>query len=202
MTAAELQNLLHNINEQEKSPPILYHVTTIDSAKKIIQEIASFFRRREDNVVEIPDHLYKIPKPLKPILKSLSIAFVGCVGTILMHDLTTTNFATYDWQFLNSKIGGLFLDPFTLLFYSDHAKIIHPINTANFHIRERIERTAQTAVKKLVERVSESQPGYEGFAMLSYIEDKTGKQAKDIANVIYEKSRRIQTPATFSLLQY
>ena len=38
MTAAELQNLLHNINEQEKSPPILYHVTTIDSAKKIIQE--------------------------------------------------------------------------------------------------------------------------------------------------------------------
>ncbi len=170
-------------------------------AKTLISELVSLFKIKETNIIDTPDHMYKIPAHIKPVLKSLSIAFEGCIGVILTHELAGIPHVSNDWRFLNSKIGGLGINPYTLLFYHDHPKIIHPVNNKNFHIRDRIERTAAFAVKKIVERVSECQPGYEGFGMLSYVQDKTGKTPKEVASLIYKKSVHIQNRARFSLLQ-
>lgn len=168
--------------------------------KTITQEMITFFNQIDKNISETPNYYYSVPNAVKPILKGLPLAFEGCIAIVLMSDIKNSSWIRPDWQFINSTIGGLFIDPFALLFYKDYLKVIHPINSSNFYIRDKIERTASAAVRKILERVSEAQPGYEGLAMLSYVEEKTNMMRTDIANLINEKSNQIQNPKYFPLL--
>ncbi len=170
--------------------------------KTIIQEMIIFFDQIDKNISETPNYYYTVPSQVKPILKGLPLAFEGCIAIILMSDMQNSSWINRDWQFINSGIGGLFIDPLTLLFYTNYSKIIHPINARNFYIRDKIERTTATAVRKILQRVGEAQPGYEGLAMLSYAEEKTSISRQEIADIINQKSNQIQNPKYFPLLYF
>lgn len=169
-------------------------------AKTVIQEMVAFFNKLDTQSFETSHHGYRIPSKVKPVLKGMPLAFEGCVAIILMSDVQNSTWMSDKWQFINSGIGGLFIDPFTLLFYTDYVKVIHPVTSQNYYMRDRIERIAATAVGKIMQWVEEAQPGYEGLAMLSYVEEKTRISRKKIVEIINQKANQVQDPKYFPLL--
>src|SRR3990167_6130809 len=101
-------------------------------------------------------------------------------------------FLTEDWHLLNSTIGGIFVNPYTIVLNEDHAKVIHPINFENYYERNEIERIIAVSIKGIMERVEEADPKHLGEALLSYIKDKTGLDSKTIAEIIDRKSQGIR----------
>lgn len=184
------ENVDGSITVSAKSPLI----------KTITQEMITFFNQIDNNISETRNYYYSVSTYVKPILKGLPLAFEGCIAIILTSDIRNASWIGKNWQFINSRIGGLFIEPFTLLFYTNYLKVIHPINAKNFYIRDKIERTAAIAVEKILERVAEAQPGYEGLAMLSYAEEITRIPTQEIVNIINQKSNQIQNPKYFPLL--
>ena len=170
--------------------------------KTITQEMIIFFNQIDENLSETSNYYYTVPSCVKPILKGLPLAFEGCIAIILMSDIQNSSWINRDWQFINSRIGGLFIEPFTLLFYTNYSKVIHPINAGNFYARDKIERTVATAVQRILQRIEEAQPGYEGLAMLSYVEEKTSMSRQEIVDIINQKSNQIQNPKYFPLLYF
>lgn len=161
----------------------------------IVDKIVSFFVREEQEFVETPIFSYEVPTRLRKELIPWALSFEGCLAVLLAHDPDIAALINTNWQFINANTGGLFLEPFTLFLYADHPKIIHPITVGNYEARKTIEQKTAHIIRKILKNMQEAQPGLEGLALLSLVEDKTKLSQKEITAIINEKSFGVKTPS-------
>ncbi len=155
---------------------------------KVVGKILSLIEEKSKEYLNTPNYYYRIDKSVRQMLKPWALAFEGCLGVVLKHDTNTKKYFKYRWEFLHGPEGGIFLEPYTLILKSEFPKIIHPITPETYDARERIEQSATTTMRALVKRFLEAQPGFEGKAILSYVEEKLETPVKKIVAIIDEKT--------------
>ena len=160
----------------------------------VIERLVSFFEKKRQDFLDTPKQYYKIDNGIRQTLKSWALSFQGCIALLLAHYQQTKPLIGSNWQFINSQTGGLFLSPYTLFFYKNYPKIIHPVTINSYDYRKTIEGAAAMFVRRAVKRIADAQPGLEGQALLSLIEEQTLLSSKKITSIINEKSFGIQTP--------
>lgn len=171
------------------------------SHEAVIEEIRSYFDKKENTFIETPQYHYKVDKKLRQTLKQWYLAFEGCLGLMLIHDEKVNDLFSPNWDFVNSSTGGIRLEPFTIHLFTDHAKVSEPVTVQNYDTRKLIELTAAAHIRTFIRNIQNAQPGFEGIAMLSVIERKTPLGRKDICRIINEKSFGIQHPGDSPFLQ-
>lgn len=194
-------NSLHNILPQarsiqkQKDGSITISVPSSENPSRVVREIVSYLKEKEKDFLSSPDFYYKMGNSTRQSLRAWALSFEGCLGILLTSDKAIQPLLeNATWQFINSKVGGLYLAPFTLFLYEDHPKIIHPITIQNEAAREEIERITAQYIKSMVKRVEQAQNGFEGLALISYVEEKTGLTQEQIADHIHEKTAHVETP--------
>ena len=143
---------------------------------------------------------YKITKKHKDFLKNWFLSIEGGIALMIIAKCYELKLKPYDFELIDSKVGGLYIHPFTILFDWDHAKVIHPIRVSNFFLREKIEKDISIFMRGILQRVEDSQRGFEGLALLSYIQERTDLSPKLIGNIINEKARMVSQPKLSPLL--
>lgn len=171
-----------------------YTPETIDKILSVLNSSASKF-------LDTPNHHYEVDPNIQNILKQWFLAFQGCLGLLLATDTEIKPYLNSQWQFINAHTGGIFFSPFTLFLYNDHPKIIHPITVRNYDARAAIEYIAAVTIRTMLKRLKEAQPGFEGLALLSMVEDKTNLTQKEIIKIINDKSYRIVNPKLSPFLE-
>ncbi|KKP95033.1 MAG: hypothetical protein US02_C0014G0002 [Candidatus Levybacteria bacterium GW2011_GWA2_36_13] len=167
---------------------------------KVNKELLNFLIKLESKFLNTPIHGYTLSPKFNNFLKEYFLAFEASLALILMFKVLNREFLTEDWHLLNSTIGGIFVNPYTIVLNEDHAKVIHPINFENYYERNEIERIIAVSIKGIMERVEEADPKHLGEALLSYIKDKTGLDSKTIAEIIDRKSQGIRLATNSPLL--
>lgn len=180
--------------KRQQDGSITIQVAPYSSSHIIVEELISYFNKKSLEFLETPKYYYKVDYNIRQSLKSWSLAFTGCLGLLLTHNPKITLQAEKKWHYINSRVGGLFLPPFTLFLYEDYPKVIHPVIPQNYDQRKTIEYITAHIVRSMITRVKEAQPGLEGIALLSFVETKTKLPPKEIRKIINEKSFTVQTP--------
>ncbi len=160
----------------------------------LIRELESVLRNMEAQYAQTDNFTYKVSDIGRDFLKNWSLAVEGGIALIVAATCESLRLAPGNFELIDSRVGGIYLHPFTVLFEEDHAKVIHPIKVSNYLIREQIERTIAISMKGILQRVEQAQEGYEGMALLSYIQEKTDLGASLIAKTINEKSKVVRVP--------
>lgn len=170
-------------------------------------ELERLLEKLESNFAQTQKFNYKIGNKHKDFLKNWFFSIEGGLALIIISKMPKLKLKPYDFELINSTVGGVYLPagrqglhPFTILFHDDHAKVIHPIKISNFFLREEIEKTIAQSMRGILQRAEESQRGFEGLALLSYIREKTGLPPKMIGSIIDEKSGFITLPKHSPLL--
>lgn len=162
----------------------------------IMENVISFFEKKSIDFLDTPQATYMVSGDTKKILRQWFLAFEGCIGIMLAADKKIQVLRdNIQWKFINAKTGGLYLAPYTLFFYKDYAKIIHPVTVSTIDDRLLIEKTAAHFVQQLSNRVRDAQVGFEGMAMLSLVEEKTQFDRKQILTVINDKAFYMVNPS-------
>lgn len=166
----------------------------------LIQELEELLKKMELQFAQTQKFTYKITVKHKVFLKNWFLSIEGGIALIAIAKCEDLKLGPYDFELIDSPVGGIYLHPFTILFNLDHAKVIHPIKISNFFLREQIEKVISVSMRGILQRADESQRGFEGLALLSYIQERTGLSPKLIGNIINEKARMISMPKYSSLL--
>lgn len=180
--------------KHQKDGSVTISLDNTTSAITTVDQIVEFFTHTEKNYLDTPVFRYKIDPKLALSLKEWALSFQGCLALLMVKDQDIAKLVDKNWQFINSGVGGLVLSPFTIFFYADRAKIIHPTHVGNYEERKRIEQTLAILIRKAIRRIREAQSGQEGLALLSFVEEKTQLSQKEIAEIINEKSFGVITP--------
>ncbi len=183
---------IENIKQQSDGSITIY-IEKNASFPQVINKLLEFFDQKGDHFLDTPNSYYKITPLRRQSLLSWAFAFEGCLALLLMNDKATKS-VLKDWQFINSHVGGLYLEPYTIFLYESYPKIIHPITIQNYENRKIIEQKVAYYIRRMIGRIEDAQPGLEGLALLSLVETKTNLSAKDIQRVINDKSFAIKTP--------
>ncbi|HSX40168.1 MAG TPA: hypothetical protein VLF68_01005 [Candidatus Saccharimonadales bacterium] len=162
----------------------------------VIEELISFFEQKSLEYIDTPNYYFNIELPKNRKFKEWSLAFLGCLAVFLTSDRRFETLLNAKWEFINSKAGGLFISPYTLLLNSTHPKVIHPITLPNYETRQKIEQKSAVFVRRMIKQVNESQPGFEGLALVSLVERETAVPAKKVAQFINEKGFGVQNPSS------
>lgn len=176
---------------------------TLESAQfstQIVQDIAGFFEKIEKNFLDCPNYAYQLDSNVKQILRQWGLAFEGCLAILLTNDKELKGKISENWKYINSKAGGLSFGQYTLIFYKQHAKILHPIFSHNYDFRNCFEQKTSRYMQKIGKRMLEAQPGFEGVAMLSFVEEEIKLTSKEIVKMIFEKSYNIASPVYAAFL--
>lgn len=187
--------------KQQKDGSITISVNSSASSLNTVDEIVQFFSKKEQNFLDTPNYYYKVDTKTRQSLLTWGLAFQGCLALLLQFDskiqevLPDITFG--NWQFINAATGGLYLEPYTVLLYESYPKVIHPVSVANYEARNCIEQTISSYIRKMLKHMQEAQPGLEGLALISMVEEKTKLSQKEITKIINDKSFGIKTP-TFS----
>jgi hypothetical protein len=160
----------------------------------VIKKLETFFHQKSLDFFETPTLQYKIPITMRQPLLSWALSFEGCLAMLLLADKKIAPFFHGQWEYINASTGGLYLEPFTLLLYEDHPKIVHPITLQNFKARKAIEQTTVRVIRKMFQRISQAQKGLEGIALLSLVEEKTFTSRLSITKTINDKSFYVKAP--------
>lgn len=179
-------------SRQDKSIVIAFS----DSSKvvSIIQELNDFFDKKAFLFLDTPSYYYKIALQKRQSLLEWAFAFEGCLALLLIHDKKIKQLVKPSWQFINSPIGGLWLEPYTLFLYANYPKIIHPVTLQNYENRKTVEQKTSYYIRRMIGRIEDAQPGLEGLALLSLVETKTNLSAKEIQKIVNDASFGIKTP--------
>ncbi len=192
-----LESLSQVLGEVQKQSDGTITVTVPQSSRSpdVIEQLVSFFEKKSQDFLDTPKQYYKIDDGIRQTLKSWALSFQGCIALLLAHYQQTKPLIGSNWQFINSQTGGLFLSPYTIFFYENYSKIIHPISIQSYDARKTIEGATAMFIKRVIKRTSDAQPGLEGVALLSLVEEQTLLSPKKITSIINDKSFGIQTPA-------
>lgn len=183
----------------EKDGTITITVVKTQDMSRILLTIIPFLNKKLREELYSTKYLYKMKDKTRKILGNWALAFEGCLALLLVNDETVKKYIDETWEFVNSTAGGLYLSPFTLLFYKDYPRVIQPVKYINKEARQAIEKRASFIVRKIVKRIEESQKGYEGLALVSLVENATGLKSAEISEIIYGKSFGVKTPKFSSL---
>lgn len=178
--------------KQDKS--IVITTETPIELEILIKDLENILENFEMLFAQTENYTYKVSLKNKIFLRDWFLSVEGAIALIVLCLSSSLRMKPYDFELINSNVGGIYIHPFTILFHADHAKIIHPIQVSNFFLREQIERIIATSMKGILQRVGEAQEGYEGLALLSYVEEKTKLSPAFIARIINEKTRKVITP--------
>lgn len=178
----------------EKDGTITISVEKTRDMSEILLEIIPFLNRRLKEELYSTRYFYKMKDKTRKILGNWALAFEGCLALLLVNDKTVKKYIDDTWEFVNSTAGGLYLSPFTLLFYKDYPRVIQPVKYMNKEARQAMEKRASFIVRKIIKRIEESQKGYEGLALISLVENATGLKSSEISEIVYGKSFGIKTP--------
>lgn len=126
--------------KQQKDGSITIVLNPQTPSLLVVDKIVSFFKEKEQEYIETPKYSFKVEPRIRAELMQWALAFEGCLALLLASDPGVKELINPTWQFINSKTGGLYLEPFTLFLYEDHPKIIHPITVANYDARKTIEQ--------------------------------------------------------------
>lgn len=187
---------LHNFKSIElmADKSVLITTETPLDREFLIRELEELLKSMEQQFAQTQNFIYKIDGLHKDFIKNWFLSIEGGIALIIIAKCEELNLGHYDFELINSTVGGIYLHPFTILFYDDHAKVIHPIKISNFFLREQIEKTISISMNGILQRVEDSQRGFEGLALLSYVLEKTGHPPKLIGNIINEKARIVTLP--------
>ena len=167
----------------------------------LIQELESLLKNMETQFAQTDDFSYRIYPMHRKFLKDWLLSIESSIALIVISQCSALRLNPYDFELINSQVGGIYLHPFTVLFYEDHAKVIHPIRVNNFFLREHIERTISISMRGILQRVEQAQEGLEGMALISYVEEKTKLPASLIAKIVNEKAKMVANPKYSPLFQ-
>lgn len=151
-----------------------------------LKKIIDFFEQFLPGL-ETPEYTYELSGETKKRLKTWFLSFEGCLALLLLHEYNLG-----EWHYLDSPTGGIQIGHLKLVFKPRFAKIIEPVNEKNYSLRQKIEQNTAHFVRILAKRIQEAQPGFEGLALLSYLEEKTGIAAQDAAEMIARKAQKIK----------
>lgn len=193
----QLESLPHMLGEVQKQSDGTITITIPQSSRSldVIEQLVSFFEKKSQDFLDTPKQYYKIDNGIRQTLKSWALSFEGCIALLLTHSQQIKLLIDSNWQFINSQTGGLFLSPYTLFFYENYPKIIHPISIQSYDTRKSIEAATAMFIRRILKRIFDAQPGLEGAALLSLVEEQTLLSPKKITSIINDKSFGIQTPS-------
>ena len=166
----------------------------------IVEKFKQIFQEIESKYATTPNFNYNIKLSDNRMLKEWFLALEGSIAVILATTFPQ-GFRNTNWELINSPIGGIFMEPYTIIFNQEYPKIIHPITLKNYEDRVKVEQIVALSVRGIINRIKEAQPGYEGLAMTSYVEGKTNLERSQIAAVINEKTRLVRTPKFSPLIR-
>ena len=122
---------------------------------------------------------YAIDEALRDTIKPFFLAFQGCIALLLVNDFTLAVYKK-EWSFSNTQTGEVYIGIYSLRLYKEFSKIVNPITPETYDTRTLLEQTITGHIRSLCKRIQQAQPEYEGIAMLSYVEEKTMLQQKEI----------------------
>lgn len=187
---------IKNFKEMEfkEDKSVVIHTQTPMDLQILITDMESLLLNLETQFAQTDKFTYKIYPMHKDFLKNWFLAIEGAIALIVIAQCELLKLKYYDFELINSEVGGIYLHPFTILFYENYAKVIHPIRVNNYFLREQIERTISTSMRTILQRVSDSRPGFEGLAITSYVQEKTKLPQDMITKLINEKAHSIRIP--------
>lgn len=159
-----------------------------------LQKIISLFNKQSLQPLDCPDYHYKVPVNVKLVLKGWFLSFEACLLLLLSHDDQVNAYVDTEWELIDSPVGGLYAAPYTLFLYADHPKVIQPITAESYDTRDIIEQKAALFIRSLIGRIMDAQPGFEGQAMVSYVEEKLGLSKEDVSEKINALCKDVQVP--------
>ncbi len=191
-----LSKNLRNFKEIEflEDKSALITADTPIELRLLISELENLLTNMGASFAQTEKFTYKIDPDQKEFLKNWFLSVEGGIALIVISVCEELKLSPYDFELINSAVGGIYLHPFTVLFYEDHAKVIHPVRVGNFFQRENIERAISMSMRGILQRVRQSQRGFEGLALLSYIQEKTKLAPKLIGSIINEKAQLASFP--------
>lgn len=175
---------------KEKDQSISVYFPPDQNSEVILNEVKEFFKVIEKQYLDTPHSYFTIEGQVIDQLRQWAISFEGCIALILLNHPETRNYFQKDWEFIEVTCG-LFIKPFTLMFNDNYVKIIHPIRVTNYVTRLKIESFIAEIVRKLIKRVKDAQPGYEGLALSSFVKEKTNLKDNEIEVYINKKAKNI-----------
>lgn len=186
--------------QKHKDGSITITLSPHASIQNALKVLISFFERKSSQYIDTPYYSYTIPTVLQPHLAQWLLSIEGCLALSLLAHPKVKQLLKRDWSYINAPVGGLYLAPYTLHFYENHLKVIHPTTVSNKENRRLIERTATQMLQTMVKKMAEAQPNHEGLALLSFTEEKATLAKDAIVGTIEEKSAGVVTPHLSGLL--
>ena len=186
-------NNFKEIELKEDKSVVIYCETPLD-LQLLTKELENLLLHMDAQFAQVSNFTYKIYPIHRNFLKNWFLALEGAIGLIVASQCESLRINPQDFELINSEVGGIYIHPFTILFYENYAKVIHPIRVNNYFIREQIERTISMAMRGILQRAGESRPGYEGLAISSYVEEKTKLSHDLVVKIINEKSATVRAP--------
>lgn len=138
--------------------------------------------------------IYEVTPKNRQFIKDWFLSIQGAIALITIAKCQDLKLNAYDFELLNSSIGGIYLHPHSVLFYKNYAKVIHPIRVNNYFLRREMEKTIAKSMRGILKRAGEASKGQEGLAIVSYVEDKTKFPQSFITQIISEKAKIVRLP--------
>ncbi len=161
--------------------------------QRTVAELKLFFQDVESDNTETPRAPYSFSQRNIDEVREWNFSILGSLALILLNDPILKKVMTGKWEFINSSICSLFVEPYTFVFTKEYVKIVHPVRPQNYEIREHAEHVAAASFSKIVKRLKEAYPGFEGMAIMSFTQEKTGFSAQYITKQITERSQTVTT---------
>ncbi len=180
----------------EKDGSITVLISAGSNIQLTAERIIEFVNKISFTHLDTPKFYYKIDSRVSQILKPWALTFEGCLAILLTHDTQLPQLINSHWELSNSTIGGIIVGLYTLLLHASYPQIIHPITLQNYQLRYDIEQKTTEYVKKMIKRITQAQPGYEGLAILSMLEEKTNIDKSILIKTLQDKTFNIQAPVT------
>lgn len=200
----ELYQVVKDASGIKKQPDgsIMIFIQEASTPETVVHQVRTYLEQRGQALLETNNYYYVIDEVTQRVLKEWALTVEGAIALLLVHDKKLAPLLSGEWELINSPIGGLYLAPYTLIFYEDHPKILHPIAIGNMEDRKHIEIAAASYIRKIVKRVKEAQKGQEGLALVSLLEEKTMLSIQEIASTINRKARNVMTPKRSPLFSH
>lgn len=193
-------NYFSEIELLEDKSVVITAQTPLDR-ELLTKELESLLTTMDSQFAQTPNFSYRIYPMHRNFLRNWFLALEGALALIIINQCEALRLKPYDFELINSQVGGIYLPagrqglhPFTILFYEDHAKVIHPVRVNNYFQREQIERVISISMRGILQRVGESRSGFEGLAISSYVEEKTKLPRELIVKIVNEKSSQVRAP--------
>ncbi len=189
---SEIENNLTYVQKlrNEADGSITIFLTEDGRLQQTISELTLFLQDVEAGFVDTPKAYFTLLEKDELKIKEWYFSIMGTIALILVNDPLLKDIFTGKWEYLDSAINTLYVEPYTFMFTSDYVKVIHPVRPQNYSLREHAEKVAALSYSQILKRFQEAYPGCEGLAILSYAQEKIGKSSDYITSIIQHKSQK------------